>query len=159
MRTSLVRMAGVIAALVCASNADAQRATYVPTTGSIVIDEVGPIGILQLISSENSGTDRLHGENANNLGGLVSTSSEQRIAWLFLQPISGGPFDLGPVAPRNATQTTLDNSYRLGVTIPGASCGGVCYYIPITGGFIPEPTALLLAGIGMIGLAVGGRLW
>lgn len=132
----------------------AQTAVYDPASGSIVLNDVSNVGSLVLTTRESGGSDSLVGGNANSLGGIVSAAFDnQKIAWIFFSALDDGPFDLGPVAQANVLQSTLDDSYRLGITIAGASCGGACYYVPISGGLVPEPSTLLLLGISMFPFA------
>lgn len=114
MKKILVAAFAVVA---MAGSVSAQTAVYDPATGSIVLDGLSNVGGIQLSTTDNGGTDALAPGNA--LGGFLSTA-EQQLDWLFFSPLSGGPFDLGQVAPLEVSQAALDDNYFLGVVISGS---------------------------------------
>lgn len=152
MRTQFVLSIAIGCWLVLAANVRAQfgDATYDPTSGSITLTGFGLISGIGLFANHNDGEDDLFTASANDFGmtAIVGVSSSQIINWLFFEPF-GDLHPLGEVAMTGLLQTTLDEHYFLNVQISGA--GDVVTRVPITGGLIPEPSTMALAGLAILG--------
>ena len=160
MKKILVASIALLMVAACSSAFAQGQAVYDPATGNVVIEGIDGIGGIQFRSDENAGTDTLNGGEADNNGGFVTPTSEQQLDWLFFDP--GGkssPINLGNVAPTGLFQDRLDNNYFLGVVITGSGVSDPrANPVPIVGGnIIPEPTTVLLAGMGLVGLMAGRR--
>jgi hypothetical protein len=144
-------VAFAIAVFAFAQNVQAQESVmYDPATGAVTFMALENAGALQLGGPGVPATD------PDPAGGLVEVNGEM-VTWAFLLGSKNGDLPAGELLPAGLFQDQLDGDYIAGVVITGSGNPDM-RPIPFTGGLIiPEPTTLLLAGLGMIGLVAMRR--
>ena len=166
MRSILTLTIALTSLSLLAGSAFAASAVYDPATGSISIDDLsglsGDVGGIQLLTSDNGGSDPLVEGNADALGGLLSSTGDQQLNWLFLQAKTpaDAPLSLGNVAPTGVLQSAIEANYFLGLVISGSGVADPrANPVPITGGLdvIPEPATMMLAGVCLVGCVATRR--
>jgi len=131
-----------------ASDANAQFVEYDPATGNVTFQELNNVGGIRLVGPGVPVVD------PDGLGGFPDTSIANEVSWLFFTA-KNGELDMGNLFPTGLWVHEIEADYSAFFVITGG--GGAQEPAPILGGIIPEPSTMLMAGMGMLGLVLRRR--